>query len=179
MSMAVPATHTASDRVSASRSKSKSKLRFNNGSSSGSGSGSGGYYPSPPPFPFNFHLLEVTVISAQNLQPAGRSMQTYAVAWVDPSYKPRTRLDAVGYTDPSWNEKFVFRVEDAVLWSETSVISVEIYARGAIFCSDNLLGTARALLSTLRPSLVTEFHALQVLFLLLCTSCARSPLEKL
>ncbi|KAF3322210.1 C2 domain-containing protein [Carex littledalei] len=162
MSVAGTATPTVPDRASVSRSKSKSKSKSISGPGSGSRSGSGGYYPSLPPFPFNFHLLEVTVISAQDLQPAGRSMQTYAVAWIDPSSKSRTRLDAIGYTDPSWNEKFVFRVEDAVLRSDTSVVSVEIYARGLVFRSDNLLGTARALISTLRPSLATQFHALQV-----------------
>lgn len=185
MSVVGTATPTAPDHASVSRSKSKSKHKSKSKSKSisepgsGSRSGNGGYYPSLPPFPFNFHLLEVTVISAQDLQPAGRSMQTYAVAWIDPSSKSRTRLDAIGYTDPSWNEKFVFRVEDDVLRSDTSFVSVEIYARGSVFRSDNLLGTARALISTLRPSLATQFHALQVLFLLICTSFTQSPLEKL
>nr|CAD1836075.1 unnamed protein product [Ananas comosus var. bracteatus] len=77
----------------------------------GRGGGEGGeYYPSPPPFPYSFHLVEVTVISAQELFPASRAMQTYAVAWVDAAQKVRTRLDRAGHTDPAWNDKFVFRV---------------------------------------------------------------------
>ncbi|OAY64596.1 hypothetical protein ACMD2_01956 [Ananas comosus] len=132
------------------------------GGGEGRGGGEGGeYYPSPPPFPYSFHLVEVTVISAQELFPASRAMQTYAVAWVDAAQKVRTRLDRAGHTDPAWNDKFVFRVGDAALRSATSAVTVEIYARtrlrGAL-----LLGTARALLSTLRPSPSPRFAAVQV-----------------
>ncbi|PKA52104.1 hypothetical protein AXF42_Ash014041 [Apostasia shenzhenica] len=124
----------------------------------------GGYYPSPPPFPFDFHLLEVTIISAQHLFQAARSMRTYAVAWVHPDHRLRTRLDAVGHTDPSWNDKFVFRVDDGTLRSDTSAVTVDIYASRPRYLpgSDTLLGTARAVLSTLRPSPVTRFVAVQI-----------------
>ncbi|XP_010558831.1 PREDICTED: uncharacterized protein LOC104827356 [Tarenaya hassleriana] len=37
-------------------------------------------------------------------------MQTYAVIWVDPSYKLRTRIDRIGAEDPVWNDKFLFQV---------------------------------------------------------------------
>lgn len=124
----------------------------------------GGYYPSPPPFPFNFHLLEVTLISAQDLFPCSRSMRTYAVAWLHPDHRLRTRLDAVGHTDPTWNDKFVFRVDDSTLRSDTSAIHVDIYASRPRYLlgPDTLLGTSRAILSTLRPSPATSFVALQI-----------------
>ncbi|KAH0451539.1 hypothetical protein IEQ34_018838 [Dendrobium chrysotoxum] len=124
----------------------------------------GGYFPSPPPFPFNFHLLEVTLISAQDLFPSSRSMRTYAVAWLRPDHRLRTRLDAVGHTEPTWNDKFVFRVDDSTLRSDTSAIHVDIYAARPRYRpgSDTLLGTSRAILSTLRPSPATNFVALQI-----------------
>ncbi|KAK8950769.1 hypothetical protein KSP39_PZI004262 [Platanthera zijinensis] len=124
----------------------------------------GGYYPSPPPFPFNFHLLEVTLVSAQDLFPASRSMRTYAAAWINTDHRIRTRVDAVGHTDPTWNQKFVFRVDDATLRSDTSAVHVDIYSARPRFVpgSDTLVGTARAVISTLRPSAVTRFIAVQV-----------------
>ncbi|XP_065031125.1 uncharacterized protein LOC135653262 [Musa acuminata AAA Group] len=129
----------------------------------GAGEG-GGYYPAPPPIPFSRHHLEVTVISAQDLYPAARSMRTYAVAYFRPDHRVRTRIDASGHTDPTWNDKFVFRVDDAVLHSDTSAITIDVYADrpGLLPGPDILLGTARALLSTLRPSSATHYAALQI-----------------
>ncbi|KAG1354026.1 hypothetical protein COCNU_07G001380 [Cocos nucifera] len=75
----------------------------------------GGYHPTPPPFPFSFHLLEVTVVSAQDLFANSRSMRTYAVAWIDPAHKLRTRLDTAGHTEPTWNFFFFFYTEKDVL----------------------------------------------------------------
>ncbi|XP_072986169.1 uncharacterized protein [Typha latifolia] len=124
------------------------------------GSNGGAYYPSLPPFPYSFHLIEVTVISAQDLFSSARSMTTYAVAWVHPNRKLQTRLDPTGHTDPTWNDKFIFQIEDAALRSDTSAVTVEIYSRSRI--KDSLLGTARAILSTLRPTTSPRFAALQV-----------------
>ncbi|WOL00174.1 hypothetical protein Cni_G08887 [Canna indica] len=123
----------------------------------------GDYHRSPPPFPY-LYLLEVTVISAQDLYPASRSMRTYAVAYLGPDQRHRTRIDSAGHTNPTWNEKIVFGVEDALLRSDTSAITVDVYAaRSGVFAgSDLLLGTARALLSTLRPSSEACSVALQV-----------------
>ncbi|KAG0459044.1 hypothetical protein HPP92_022172 [Vanilla planifolia] len=82
----------------------------------------------PPPHPFSFHLLEVTLISAQDLFPASRAMRTYAVAWVHSDHPLRTRIDPSGHADPTWNDKFVFRVDDSTLSSDTSAIHVDIYS---------------------------------------------------
>ncbi|XP_052170952.1 BON1-associated protein 2 [Diospyros lotus] len=92
-------------------------------------------------------LLEINLISAQGLKPPSgnlRRLQTYAMAWVDPSAKLRTRVDRLGAENPTWNEKFLFRVSSDFLSSETSGVSVEIYAVGYI--KDPLVGTVRFLL---------------------------------
>ncbi|XP_029120163.2 uncharacterized protein, partial [Elaeis guineensis] len=138
--------------------------RLGNRRKMSSTTGGGGCDPTPPPFPFSFHLLEVTVVSAQDLFANSRSMRTYAVAWIDPAHKLRTRLDAAGHTEPTWNDKFVFRLDDAILRSDTAAVTVNIFAARPRFLpgSDNLIGTARALLSTLRPSTTTRFVAVQV-----------------
>lgn len=128
------------------------------------GGGGNVYCPDPPPFPHSYHRVEVTLISAQDLYPTARSMRTYAVAYIRPDDRARTRVDPTGRTEPSWNDKFIFRVEDDVLRSDTASITVDVYAArsGLFFGPDTHIGTARALLSTLRPSSVTRYAALQV-----------------
>lgn len=95
-------------------------------------------------------ILEINLISAQGLKPPSaniRRMQTYAVVWIDPSTKLRTRTDRVGSGNPTWNDKFLFRVTPEYLSSETSGVSIEIYAIGCI--RDALIGTVRLLVSNL------------------------------
>lgn len=113
------------------------------------------------------HLVELTVISAQDLFPAtARSMGAYAIAWVHPDKKLSTRTDRAGHTDPTWNDKLVFRVDDAFLLSVTSAITVDIFAarhRLSLRLQDPHLGTVRVLLSALRPEPGSRrFTALQV-----------------
>ncbi|KAL3814794.1 hypothetical protein ACJIZ3_016062 [Penstemon smallii] len=94
-------------------------------------------------------ILEINLISAQGLKtpPANlRRVQTYAVAWVNPSAKLRTRVDSVGGENPTWNDKFLFRVSNDFISGDTSAVSVEIFAVGYI--RDFLIGTVRFLLST-------------------------------
>lgn len=97
------------------------------------------------------HILEINLISAQGLKyPSAnlrRSLQTYAIVHVDPSFKLRT-LTRPG-DNPTWNEKFLFRVKPEFLFSETSAVSVSIYATG--YFSDQLIGTVRLLVGTLIP----------------------------
>ncbi|KDP23730.1 hypothetical protein JCGZ_23563 [Jatropha curcas] len=97
-----------------------------------------------------FQLLEINVISAQDLATVSKSMRTYAVVWVHPERKLTTRIDQNGHTNPQWNEKFVFRVDDAFLDSETSAIMIEIYA--AAWLRDVQIGSVRVLVSNLFPS---------------------------
>ncbi|KAL3536751.1 hypothetical protein ACH5RR_000117 [Cinchona calisaya] len=93
-------------------------------------------------------ILEINLISAQGLKkPSGhRRTQAYALAWVDPSTKLRTRIDRLGAENPTWNDKFLFRVSSDFIASETSGVIVEIYAVGYI--RDYLIGTVRFLLSS-------------------------------
>ncbi|KAK2996760.1 hypothetical protein RJ639_000045 [Escallonia herrerae] len=114
-----------------------------------------------------FHLLEISLISAQDLAPVSKSMRTYAVAWVQPNRKLTTRTDQQGHTYPMWNDKFVFRVDDEFLASDSSAITIEIYTLS--WFRDILVGTVRVLMNNLiMPSLRsqsqpgTRFVALQV-----------------
>ncbi|CAK8570659.1 unnamed protein product [Lathyrus sativus] len=75
-----------------------------------------------------YQLLELNVISAQDLAEVCRSMRTYAVAWMDPDRKLSTRVDSQGGTNPAWNDKFVFRVDEDFLYDENSTITIDIYA---------------------------------------------------
>lgn len=94
-------------------------------------------------------ILEINLISAQSLKtPVAnlRRMQTYVILWVDSSTKLRTKIDHLGGENPTWNDKFLFRVSPEFISSETSGVSVEIYAVGYI--KDFLIGTVRLLISS-------------------------------
>ncbi|KAK9103791.1 hypothetical protein Sjap_021045 [Stephania japonica] len=125
------------------------------------------------------YLLEINLISAQGLKPPTsaaaaasavrrRRLETYAVVWVDAAHKLRTRVDIVGGENPTWNDKFIFRVDAAFLSGDTSAISVEIYAVG--FLKDPLIGTVRFLLgnclnrrrSSSSPAAAAGFSAVQI-----------------
>jgi hypothetical protein len=91
--------------------------------------------------------LELNIISAQDLKEInlfGR-MRTYGVAWIDFEDKLMTQIDRTGGANPTWNDKFIFRVEEQFLRSETSSLMVEIYCVGCL--GDTLVGTVRVLLS--------------------------------
>ncbi|KAK8504161.1 hypothetical protein V6N13_132013 [Hibiscus sabdariffa] len=115
------------------------------------------------------YILELTLISAQELKKTlkFRRMKTYALAWIDSTVKVRTCIDRVGGVNPTWNDKFLFRVSPEFLYSETSGISIEIFADG-IF-RDSLVGTVRLLVGNLLrigssyiPMRVPSFNAVQV-----------------
>ncbi|PIN05301.1 hypothetical protein CDL12_22161 [Handroanthus impetiginosus] len=94
-------------------------------------------------------ILEINLISAQGLKTPSsnsRRMQTYAVTWIDAAAKLRTRIDSVGGENPTWNDKFLFRVTDGFVSGDTSAVAVEIFAVGYI--RDYLIGSVRFLLST-------------------------------
>ncbi|KAI3857912.1 hypothetical protein MKW92_002355 [Papaver armeniacum] len=96
-----------------------------------------------------FQLLEINLISAQDLARVGKGMKTYAVAWVHPERKLSTRVDSHGHTDPTWNDKFVFRVDDAFLQSDTSAVMIEIYS--VRMFRDVCVGIVRVLVGNLIP----------------------------
>ncbi|KAL0724018.1 hypothetical protein Bca4012_038617 [Brassica carinata] len=97
----------------------------------------------------SFQLLELNIISAQDLAPVSRKTKTYAVAWVHPERKLTTRVDYNGGTNPTWNDKFVFRVDDEFLYADTSAVVIEIYALH--WFRDVHVGTVRVLISNLIP----------------------------
>ncbi|XVF24370.1 hypothetical protein REPUB_Repub13aG0122300 [Reevesia pubescens] len=100
------------------------------------------------------HVLEINLISAQRLiEPSvkrHRRMKSYAVVWVDSSTKLRTRVDCVGGENPTWNDKFLFKVSPQFLFGQSSAVSVEIYTVG-IF-RDKLIGNVRILISNFLPT---------------------------
>ncbi|XP_038725095.1 uncharacterized protein LOC120016409 isoform X2 [Tripterygium wilfordii] len=77
-------------------------------------------------------------------------MRTYAVVWVHPERKLTTRVDQAGHFNPTWKEKFVFRVDNAFLDAEESSIMIEIYA--VAWLRDVLIGSVRVLISNLFDS---------------------------
>ncbi|KAM7269831.1 hypothetical protein ACFE04_025328 [Oxalis oulophora] len=119
-----------------------------------------------------FRLLEITIISAQDLAPIAKTMRTYGIAWVNPERKLTTRVDQSGHCNPTWNEKFVFRVDDKFLGSEDSSIEIEIYT--AAWLRDVLVGSVNVLISNVfvdyynnykkghNYSATTRFVALQI-----------------
>lgn len=121
-------------------------------------------FPNAPP-PQVPQLLEVNVISAQDLAPISRSMRTYAVAWVHPNRKLSTRVDTHGQVDPTWNDKFVFRVDDSFLHSDTSAVMVDIYALS--WFRDVRVGTVRVLVGNLIPPSASPNHNIGVRFVAL------------
>lgn len=108
-------------------------------------------------------VLEINLISAQDLKPpSGKRMQTYALAWVDSSTKIRTGIDRVGGENPTWNDRFLFRVTPEFLSSETSGVYVEIFSVGRI--RDTSIGTVRFLISNFLDvgAKTPSFTALQI-----------------
>ncbi|KAL2530860.1 Calcium-dependent lipid-binding (CaLB domain) family protein [Forsythia ovata] len=96
-----------------------------------------------------FQLLEINIISAQDLEPVSKKMKTYAVAWVNRHRKLSSRVDSEGNANPTWNDKFVFRVDEEFLRKDTSAVMIEIYA--AHWFRDTLVGTVRILVGNLIP----------------------------
>ncbi|CAN4091043.1 unnamed protein product [Withania somnifera] len=96
-----------------------------------------------------FQLLEINIISAQDLKPLSKKMKTYATVWVHPTRKLTTAVDAEGGSNPTWNDKFVFRVDEEFLRQDTSAVQIEIHC-GHWF-RDSLVGSVRILVGNLIP----------------------------
>ncbi|GFY93090.1 calcium-dependent lipid-binding (CaLB domain) family protein [Actinidia rufa] len=77
-------------------------------------------------------------------------MRTYATAWVNPKRKLSTSVDTQGHNHPTWNDKFVFRVDEEFLRTDTSAVMIEIY--GVHWFRDTLIGrSVRVLVGNLVP----------------------------
>ncbi|ONK70824.1 uncharacterized protein A4U43_C04F1910 [Asparagus officinalis] len=118
-----------------------------------------------PPYALRLHHLEVTTQSPPKTSSPPSSPQCGPTrSHATTAHKLKTRPDNAGNTNPTWNETAVFRLDDAVLESDTSAINFDIYAARSKFRPgrDTLLGTARALISTIRPDMSVQFLALQI-----------------
>lgn len=94
-------------------------------------------------------ILEINLMSAQGLKRPStnlRRIQTFAFVWVHPSVKLRTRVDELGGENPTWNDKFLFRVSPNFISGDTSAVTVEIYAAG--FVKNFFMGSVRFVLSS-------------------------------
>ncbi|KAH7843364.1 hypothetical protein Vadar_015727 [Vaccinium darrowii] len=85
-----------------------------------------------------------------------RNMRTYATAWVHPKRKLSTSVDSQGNNNPTWNDKFVFRVDEEFLRTDTSAVMIEIYA--VHWMRDTLVGTVRVLVGNLVPPPTRPHH---------------------
>ncbi|KAF5187096.1 Calcium-dependent lipid-binding (CaLB domain) family protein [Thalictrum thalictroides] len=101
-------------------------------------------------------LLEINVISAQDLALISRNMRTYAIAWVHPKRKLSTRVDSKNSNNPSWNDKFVFRVDESFLRSDTAAVMIEIYA--VKWFRDVRVGSVNVLVGNLLPPNQAQPH---------------------
>ncbi|KAL3626491.1 hypothetical protein CASFOL_030040 [Castilleja foliolosa] len=97
----------------------------------------------------SFQLLEINIISAQDLEPVSKKMRTYATAWMHSNRKLSSCVDTEGNNNPTWNDKFVFRVDEEFLRQDTSAVMIEIYANH--WLRDVLVGTVRVLVGNLIP----------------------------
>ncbi|EXB88790.1 hypothetical protein L484_001120 [Morus notabilis] len=68
------------------------------------------------------------------------------VVWIDPKQKLRSRVNVGGFKNPTWNDKFVFAVDDKMLenWSTAQLVFEFYYVRR--FGKDRLVGTSRVFL---------------------------------
>ncbi|KAK4717348.1 hypothetical protein R3W88_015686 [Solanum pinnatisectum] len=122
----------------------------------------------PSPNNNNSHILEITLISAQDLAPVSKSLRTYALTWINPNRKRSTKVDNDGHNNPTWNDKFSFKVNEEFLYSENSAVHVEIY--NVSWFRDVLVGTINVQLNNLinpcvnfqNPSNGKRFVALQI-----------------
>lgn len=107
-------------------------------------------------------VLEISLISAQDLTPLYKSMRTYAVTWINPNQKLTTRTDQ-HHTNPTWNDKFTFNVDIYALKAANSALHVEIYT--VSWFRHVLVGSVKVLITDLLPPSSqnnTRFVALQV-----------------
>ncbi|RXH78209.1 hypothetical protein DVH24_001727 [Malus domestica] len=68
-------------------------------------------------------------------------MQTYALVWVDSAHKIHYRVEKVGGENPTWNDRFLFKISP----KQDLQGLRPIYAVGCF--SDHLVGTVRFLLN--------------------------------
>ncbi|KAL7109511.1 hypothetical protein ACP275_06G179900 [Erythranthe tilingii] len=123
--------------------------------------------PPPPPHAASQLLLEISLISAQDLAPISKSMHTYGVVWIRPNKKHTTRTDNHGQRNPKWNDKCVFSLDNLPENDAAATITVEIYTIS--WFRDVIVGMVRVRVADLitpltrtRNKNTTRFVALQI-----------------
>ncbi|OIT36490.1 hypothetical protein A4A49_03174 [Nicotiana attenuata] len=101
-----------------------------------------------------FKILEINVISAQDLPPVSKMLRTFAVAYIHPDHRLTTRVDHNGKTNPVWNYKMVFRVDDKFLNSESASVTFEIY--NVAWLRDLPIGTTHLMINSFFPPLSSK-----------------------
>ncbi|KAJ6828478.1 uncharacterized protein M6B38_361965 [Iris pallida] len=106
-------------------------------------------------------FLEISLISAQDLKKPpspssalrrGGGLHAYASVSLPGFPKLRTRVDRVGVSNPTWNDRFVFLLPSPLLLPDSpSALSVDILSRAPSWLlPDSPLGSTRILLANLR-----------------------------
>ncbi|MCE3052138.1 hypothetical protein HAX54_051651 [Datura stramonium] len=101
-----------------------------------------------------FKILEINVISAQDLPPVSKMLRTFAVAYIHQDHRLTTRVDHQGKTNPTWNYKMVFRVDDKFLNSEAAAVTFEIY--NVAWLRDLPIGTTHLMINSFFPPLSSK-----------------------
>ncbi|CAA0814493.1 Calcium-dependent lipid-binding (CaLB domain) family protein [Striga hermonthica] len=101
----------------------------------------------PPSSSTSLKLLELNIMSAHDLPPVSKMLRTFAVAYISPDHKLTTRIDHTGHTSPTWNYKVAFHVDDLLLKSESSAVTIEIY--NLAWLRDLPIGTCRLMINSL------------------------------
>ncbi|KMS96039.1 hypothetical protein BVRB_002670 [Beta vulgaris subsp. vulgaris] len=93
-------------------------------------------------------VVEFTLLSGQSLTPPtwtaclnllGQRMRAYAVVWIHEDAKFFTRIDEIGGSQPFWNHKFLFKVDNKFLSDKNQRINIAVYAAGAGLMGDDIL----------------------------------------
>lgn len=104
--------------------------------------------------PEKAELVEVDLISAQQLSSCKSThMQTYVRAWINPQNKLISRVDSIGKANPTWNDKFIFSIDEDIKSelenpNSGSAMVFEIY-RVRHLRKDKCIGVVRILLQSL------------------------------
>ncbi|KAM3290101.1 hypothetical protein P3S67_018390 [Capsicum chacoense] len=101
-----------------------------------------------------YKILEINVVSAQDLPPVSKMLRTFAVAYIHPDHRLTTRVDHQGKTNPTWNYKMVFRVDDKFFNSEAASVSFEIY--NVAWLRDLPIGTTHLMINSFFPPLSSK-----------------------
>ncbi|VFQ64747.1 unnamed protein product [Cuscuta campestris] len=104
-----------------------------------------------------YNLMEINLISAHDLPPVSKTLRSYVVVWLDSGRKLTTRIDHDGRTNPTWNYRLVFRLDDRILGS--GAVNFEIY--NVAWLRDTPIGTATLALNSFFPPLSANNSAVR------------------